>query len=88
MTCASGPARSHYVSDTDDSRAQAYGPTRASSDVPETGDGGDQSGGLADRGAGRPQPPWRIKFQNKCTSCKEADRTLLLTFFKHTTGDN
>lgn len=52
MTCASGPARSHYVSDTDGSRAQAYGPTRASSDIPETGDGGDQSGGLLTDGRG------------------------------------
>lgn len=57
MTCASGPARSHYVSDTDDSRAQAYGPTRASPGVPDTGDGDDQSGGSAGREAGRPQPP-------------------------------
>lgn len=38
---------------------RAYGPTRASSDVPETGDGGGQSrSGALRGGAGRAQPPW------------------------------
>lgn len=60
VTCASGPGRCHYVSVTDHSRAQADRPTRASADVPETGDAGDQSGRAVVPGAGLPRPQRRI----------------------------
>lgn len=49
---------------------RAYGPTRASSDVPETGDDGGQSWSGARRGGrGTRSLLGRIKVRNNCNSC-------------------